>query len=201
MKNLSYINTFLIALSFAIVSCKSNVEVQEDIIETDEEAYEAEVAVNSNFVQYDLNNDGLWNTNEFSEAYQEDLSNYDMDRDSFLNSSEFFKTSFGWIDTDDDGIIDEPEWKQGFDNLYGDYNGIEYFDLYDLNDNELLDESEWDKGWGDSSWFADNDLNEDELMNEEEWNKWLFKNWDKSEDGSWDENEFNSFSKYYETWE
>lgn len=202
MKKLILLFTFLFTISSSFLSCKSNVEATDEVLETDEvvdEGYEGEVAANG-FGEYDLDEDGLLNTDEFDDAYEEDWTKWDADGDKYLNDAEFYKTTYGWVDADDDGVIDEEEWKDGFDNLYGDYNGVEYFDLHDLNDNELLDENEWVEGWGNSNWFNDYDQNEDKLLDLNEWNEGLFENWDESDDGFWDENEYNSYSGYYETW-
>ena len=69
-----------------------------------------------------------------------------------------------------------------------------------MNDDNYLDEEEWYEGWADSEWYNDFDLDDDELVNNNEWNEGLFANWDEDDDGFWDEDEYNTYTAYNETW-
>lgn len=176
MKRSALFFSFLIVLSSSFLSCATG------------------------FADYDRNDDSLWELDEFGAAYNEDWTTWDSDADGYLDDNEFYDTSYGWVDEDDDGLIDEKEWNNGYNNLYGDYGTVGDFGEYDLNDDDYLDENEWSAGWGDSDWFNDYDANDDELVDNNEWDEGIFDTWDDNDDGFWNDDEFDTFSTYYDTW-
>lgn len=203
MKKLTLFFTFLFAISVAFNSCRDNAEGTNEVLDddyaTEDEVFDDEVVM-TGFGDYDLDDDGLLDANEFGDAYEEDWATWDVDDDDYLDDTEFYSTTYGWVDADDDGLIDETEWDEGYTNLYGDYGDTEDFALYDVNDDNYLDEEEWYEGWADSEWYNDFDLDDDELVNNNEWNEGLFANWDEDDDGFWDEDEYNTYTAYNETW-
>lgn len=200
MKKIILLFTFLFTLSSSFISCRDNAEGADEVLEDENEVFEDEVAVNDWGGEYDLNDDGLWDSDEYGEAYEEDWTSWDANSDGFLDDSEFYNTSYSWVDANDDELIDENEWNEGYNNLYGDYGAMEDFGEYDLNDDNFLDTDEWFEGWGDSDWFNDYDVNDDELVDNDEWDDGLFGLWDDDNDGFWDEDEYNTYTTYYDTW-
>lgn len=203
MRNFVLFFAFLFALSSSFISCRGNSEGETEVLNDDyatgDEVIDDGVADNG-FGEYDLNDDGLWDSDEFGDAYEEDWTTWDSDDDNYLNDNEFYTTYYSWIDTDNDNRIDQNEWNVGYNNLYGDYGTVEDFGEYDLNDDGFLDDNEWFEGWGDSNWFSDYDLNDDELVDNDEWDEGLFGLWDEDDDDSWNEQEYNTFTTYYDTW-
>lgn len=203
MKKAVLLFSIFLTFSFSFTSCRDNVpeanEVVQDDFETEDEIYDDEIGMNT-FEDNDLDDDGLWDSDEFGEAYEEDWSTWDADGDGFLDENEFYDTSYGWVDADNDGLIEEEEWVESYDVLYSDYAAVDDFDAYDLDDDGFLDENEWVEGWNESDWFNDYDLDDDELVDNDEWNDGLFGIWDEDDDGFWDEDEYASYVSYYDTW-
>ncbi|WP_051286546.1 hypothetical protein [Salinimicrobium terrae] len=201
MKKIVLLFTFLFTVSSSFIACRDKVEEAEPIPEydTELEPIDDEVVV-SRFGDYDLDDDGLWSSDEFGEAYDEDWTVWDVDADGYLDDNEFYTTYYGWVDTDDDNLISEDEWNVGYTYLYEDYAAIGDFGEYDLDDDGFLDDDEWLEGWGDSVWFKNYDLDDDGLVGNDEWDEGLFGLWDEDEDGFWDEDEYNTYSVYYDTW-
>ena len=204
MKKLTLLFAFLFTVSSSFISCRDNAEGADEVVdnefETGEETFENEEIAQTGFGEYDNNDDGFWDEDEFGSSYEDDWSTWDADGDGGLNDDEFYDTTYGFADTNNDEGLDESEWSEGYNNLYGDYGNEEDFAEYDTNDDNILDENEWNEGWGDSDWFNDYDANDDELVDDTEWNDGFFGNWDEDNDGMWSEDEYDTYSTYNDTW-
>lgn len=199
MKKFILLTALSILISSSFTSCRDKTEGNEEVLEEENEVFENEVT-NDWGGEYDLNDDGLWDSEEFGDAYDEDWTTWDADGDGFLNDDEFYDTSYEWIDADDDDLLSEDEWNEGYKNLYGDYAGEEDFDVFDKDEDGFLNSDEWLEGWNDSDWFSDYDLDDDGLVDNDEWDDGLFGLWDENDDGYWDEEEYNTYTFYYDTW-
>ena len=198
MKKLILLFAFLFTISSSFTSCRNKVE-EENTVAEDELATQDEEVETTEWEENDMNDDGMWGSDEYADAYEEDWSNWDSNSDGNLDDNEFYDTSYGWVDSDNDELINEEEWDEGFNNLFGDYGTEEDFTEYDVNNDGSLDEDEWFQGWGDSDWFNDFDANDDSYVDNNEWETGLFDNWDENDDGSWNEDEYNAYSGYYDT--
>lgn len=177
MKKFILLLAFLLTVSSSFLSCKA-----------------------TDYAEYDLNSDGMLDADEYGDAYNEEWSTWDADGDGYLNDNEFYDTAYGWVDADNDDLISENEWNDGYNNLYDDYGTVGDFGEYDINDDGALDDNEWTEGWGDSEWFNDYDANNDELLDNNEWDTGVFSSWDEDGDGFWNDNEFGTYTGFYDTW-
>lgn len=107
------------------------------------------------FNNYDEDGDEQWDNNEFETAFSENSDYYDQ-----------------WDDNQDGGI-DEDEWKDGVSTYYSEYNYDEdgEFDNWDTNADEAIDDSEFAEGTYDL-W----DENDDGYVDSDEYESWSYDN-------------------------
>lgn len=203
MKKLTLLIAFLFTVSSSFISCRDNNEAADEVVEndydTDTEVFEDDEIVETGFDEYDYDDDRYWDEDEFSAYYEDDWDTWDLDDDGWLDEDEYYTATYNWVDVDGDGI-DETEWDEGYNNLYGDYVALEDFDDYDLDDDGIIDEDEWTEGWADTEWFGDYDVDDDQLVSTDEFNEGLFDIYDEDDDELWDEDEYETFYAYYDTW-
>lgn len=153
----------------------------------------------SAFANLDTNSDGVLDSTEFPNAFENNFAEWDTDGDDMLDQDEFNATTFSLTDTDDDEGISEEEWDQGFSSFYGNWNDDD-FATFDVDGDGNLTSDEWNDAFADSDWFGTFDANADTTVDENEWNTGLFNDWDANDDAGIDEDEFNSFSPFTNMW-
>lgn len=154
----------------------------------------------ASFTDFDSNADGFLDAEELSNAYMNDFTTWDADADGGLNEEEFSNTTFGNTDADDDDLISEDEWNQGFASMYGNYTEETDFATYDANADGSLSSEEWMTGFGETEWFTTYDADADTSVSEAEWDTGLFGDWDMDGDDRINEDEYNNFSIYSNNW-
>lgn len=152
------------------------------------------------FSDFDENEDGVLDADEVANAYQNDFTAWDTDGDGALNDEEFFNTTFGNTDADDDEMINQEEWDQGFASMYSNYVEDGDFGVFDADEDGELSNDEWNLGFTETEWFNTYDADASADVTEPEWDTGLFGDWDMDADGSIDEDEFNNFSVYSNNW-
>lgn len=151
------------------------------------------------FDTYDQNNDGVWDENEFAETNDDDYDLWDTDSDGLIDDDEFNETTFRTTDRDRDERINENEWNEGSERMYGDYTGTNDFDDFDTNRDDAIDTDEWNEGFADNDgWFDTYDRNRDGSLDNDEWNTGLFNDWDDDGDGFLNEEEYAVNESFYE---
>lgn len=97
----------------------------------------ASAMADSAFKNYDANNDGIFDENEYY-SYVDDAGLYadwDVDNDGFIDENEFGEVGFGDYDTwdaDNNSLVDSSEF----------YGGA--YDNFDANENGHWEGGEWD---------------------------------------------------------
>lgn len=188
----------LMLISLSIISCKDNVREDDeiDLIEDDIEIEEVGFDDNLGFNEFDANNDDFWDINEFNEANNDWFDEWDLDDDGAFNDEEFYATTMGNTDINNDRRISQEEWNEGQRNMFGNYAEENDFDAWDVNDDNFIDDNEWNTGFGESNWFSTYDGDADGTITDVEWNEGFFNEWDLNDDGMLDENEYNSYYTY-----
>lgn len=201
MKRTILLFTFLFTLSSSFLSCRdaateAETGVAEDEINT--EVFEDEPEVAEGFAEFDEDNDGMWNEEEFMASNDQGFGEWDENQDDALDNNEFYNVSFNTADVNGDGTLDQNEWMDARQNMAGDYLEEDDWDLFDANDDDLIDDTEWNEGLADSDWFGTFDADDDELVDNDEWNTGLFDDWDMNDDGFLDEEEWEENDGLFE---
>ncbi len=152
------------------------------------------------FSDFDTNEDGFLDADEIGDTYQNDFTTWDVDADGGLNEDEFYATTFGNTDVDNDDLISEDEWNQGYASMYGNYSEDTDFATFDTDADGSLSSEEWRTGFGESTWFTTYDADADTSLTEDEWNTGIFNDWDTDADGMISEDEYNTYSPYSNNW-
>ena len=151
------------------------------------------------FADFDTNADGTLDADEIQATYQNNFTEWDADEDGFLNSEEFYNTTFGNTDADDDDAISEEEWNAGFAGMYGAWSDDD-FATFDADASGDLSRDEWNAVFAESEWFTTYDADASTSISEDEWNAGLFADWDTDASGTIDEDEYNVYSPYAMGW-
>lgn len=153
------------------------------------------------FEMYDRNDDDMWDENEFNESFTEDkFDAWDSDEDDNIEDNEFYDSTFRFTDDDNNFGINETEWNDGVNDMFGDYAGVNEFGTFDTDDDGIIDNNEWGAGFGDTEWFDTYDADNDGFVDNDELNDGVFNDWDTDNDGFLDRNEYSDNSGFFETW-
>lgn len=201
MKKLFYVPAIILSLGVCLTSCKDNTEREEnatEVTEIDEIGTEDtgkdEIAY-SEFREYDVNSDGMYDRSEYKRSFKSEFSKMDADGNGSLNKEEFNAAIHMLADTDRNNSVSEEEWKEGNEKFLSERTGKnKEFSAIDTNSDNKISLEEWKKGFEQTNWFSSYDKNKDELIQEDEWDNGLFDDWDLDNDGFWNEEEFNSTS-------
>lgn len=151
------------------------------------------------FADFDQNSDGMLDATEVSGIYENNFNEWDADNDGMLNKEEFLKTTFANTDADDDNGINQGEWNVGYDGFFGNWTGDD-FATFDEDSDGILDNEEWNNVFTDSDWFETFDADTNSMLTEDEWDTGLFNDWDANDDDMIDEDEYNLFSPFVGSW-
>ncbi len=187
-------------LGIVLISCKDNKQENGDA-EVDYESSQELVTgeeTNGKFEEFDKNMDEKWDNEEFKNFFESNFSEFDTDNDGNLDANEFYAINFRYVDKDNDKTVSPEEWNEGYNYLYGTYESD--FDIFDADKDGILDTDEWNIGLADSEWFNDFDENDDGKISAEEWENGLFESWDDNQDGFIDNDEYTSQSVYFTSW-
>ena len=151
------------------------------------------------FSDFDTDGDGNLNAEEVPMIYQDDFAEWDTNDDGMLNREEFDMTTFSLTDMNNDEMLSEDEWNDGFNSFFG--NWVEDdFATFDANADGNLTDDEWNEAFADSEWFSTFDADGSSMVAEDEWDTGLFNDWDTNDDDMIDENEFNVFGPFATMW-
>lgn len=183
-------------LSITLISCRDAKQIEPELIEDEgvAEISEPDVPGSGNF---DSNNDGSWDDEEFGLAFNRDFGDWDNNSDHHLNSEEFYNSTFTSTDASGDYLISEDEWNKGHKNVFRDFAGTGDFKKQDVNKDDQIDNKEWKQAFYDSKWFLTYDTNNDKRISMDEWKKGLFNDWDANKDKVLNEEEYQAYSQYY----
>lgn len=67
------------------------------------------------------------------------------------------------------------------------------FNEWDADNSGVLDYNEWDTGFDNDSLYTDWDANDDGLLDNNEYGEGIYNSYDMDGDGSWNEEEYNTF--------
>lgn len=152
------------------------------------------------FERYDLNDDDQWDEEEFGSFYSDDYYNtWDSDEDTQIEENEFYDNTFENTDDNNNNGINEEEFEDGSNDMFGDYADTADFGTFDEDNDGIVDSNEWNEGFADTNWFSDYDANNDEYLDNNELNDGVFDNWDNNSDGYLDENEIYDNDNFYDT--
>lgn len=152
------------------------------------------------FSDFDANADGFLDAEELSGTYVNDFTTWDADADGELNEEEFYNTTYLNTDVDDDDLISEDEWNQGYASMYSNYVDEADFATYDTDADGSLSSEEWMTGFGETEWFTTYDADASANVSEAEWDTGLFADWDTDGDSMISEDEYNNYSAYTNNW-
>ena len=177
MKNYKTVLTWLISILFVVMAC-NRVE-------------------NLTFDDFDKDNDGLIDMNEFQETFTANYyDDWDRDDDPYLDDEDFHTGVYNIWDADDDQLLSEEEWLYGFDYYYGNYV-ITDFDDMDVDDDDQISYSEYYDALSETNFYSDWDIDDDKHLSEEELAVGVFSIWDVDNSGLLEPNEYEEFDAYY----
>lgn len=152
------------------------------------------------YKDYDTDGDGKWNKDEFNSYYSEGFKDWDKNRNNKIEPTEFYRTLFDEADLNDDGYVEDTEWNDGINNLYGDYADTADFDRFNKDDDDKLDIKEWKEGFESTSWFKAYDKDGNGSLSNEELLEQLFSHFDENNNGFIDKDEYNDNEKFFSKW-
>ncbi len=155
-------------------------------------------AQNLNFDDFDLDNDGWVEKDEFKAVF---IANYwddwNPDDDENLDEDDFYTFTYAIIDVDDDELLTPEEWVYGYDYYYGDYL-VDDFVAYDVDGDGYLEYAEYYDVLYDTDFYATWDIDMDTYLSKAELAENVFELWDTNDTGLMSKSEFNNFKKYYD---
>lgn len=155
-------------------------------------------AQNTTFDDWDADNDGLIERNEFTSVFVDEyFSVWNSDDQQGLIEEGFFKESYAGLDTDNDGFLSDEEWLLGFNYFYDDYILEEEYAFVDVNNDGSISYNEFYDVIYDTEMFTDIDLDADNYITEYELANYVFENWDFNNSGALSKSEYNRFDWYY----
>jgi len=156
------------------------------------------VAQDTEFDDWDTDNDGLIERYEFTNVFTDKFfSAWDPDNEKGLIEEGFFKESYAGLDTDSDGFLSDEEWLTGYNYFYEDYVVYEDYDMIDVNDDGKVTYDEYYDVIYDTEYFSDIDMDSDNYISEYELADYVFENWDFNDSGALSKSEYNRFDWYY----
>jgi len=155
-------------------------------------------AQDTSFEDWDSDNDGLIERNEFTSVFVDEyFSAWNTDDQKGLIEEGFFRESYAGLDSDNDGFLSDEEWLIGFNYFYEDYVIEEEYAFVDVNDDGSISYDEFYDVIYDTEMFTDIDLDADNYITEYELANYVFENWDFNESGALSKSEYNRFDWYY----
>lgn len=152
------------------------------------------------YEDYDKNDDDKWNQAEFNSYYSEGFKDWDKNRNDKIEASEFYRTLFDEADLDDDGYVEDTEWNDGINKLFGDYADTADFDRFDKDGDNKLDTKEWKEGFQNTGWFKSFDKDGNDNLSNQELVNGLFSHFDENNNGFIDKDEYNDNKKFFGKW-
>ena len=141
----------------------------------------------SSFNDWDKDSDNKISKEEFGDRYMKDNKN---DWEGKRSGTGFYSTTYGWWDTNHDQRLSEDEWKNGYDNSYGDYVSDDYKSI-DKNGDGYVDQNEYSNALNKTDYYSSFDTDRNNDLSDDEVSNMMFNRWDKNHNGNLDENEFN----------
>ncbi|MBT0607005.1 EF-hand domain-containing protein [Aequorivita echinoideorum] len=137
----------------------------------------------------DLNNDGSYDIDEFSNSYSKGYNDYDADKDGRINDVEFYDTTYNRLDINRDGRLTNEEWTAG-NRYYGNYIPA---NRYANNPPQYISRAEFADRFKDTDYYRSYDTNSDGYIDSSEMNQNTFNLIDKNKDGTLDADELKDF--------
>ena len=150
------------------------------------------------FDDWDKDNDGLIEKNEFMNTFVEEY--YDVwgpSNTPGLIEEGIFKEYFAGLDSDDDNLLSDEEWIIGYNYFYQDYVGDESIYFVDANADGKIDYDEYYSVMYDTKYFSDIDNDRDNYISEYELADYVFDNWDFNNSETISSSEYARFDWYY----
>merc|ERR1712065_101135 len=95
------------------------------------------------FQQWDTNSNNLISRYEFHNMYTQYFYNdWDENNNGVVDKEDFLSKVYVVWDIDNDNLISDTEWNEGFENNYANYVDIEYYAI-DSNEDGMLDFNEY----------------------------------------------------------
>lgn len=155
-------------------------------------------AQDSDFSEWDEDNDGLIERHEFTSVFTEKyFPAWDPDGERGIIEEGFYKHSYAGLDSDSDGYLTDEEWLVGYNYFYDDYVVYEDYDMIDVNEDGKVTYDEYYDVMYDTALFTDIDMDSDNYISEWEIADYVFENWDFNDSGALSRSEFNRFDWYY----
>lgn len=150
------------------------------------------------FSDYDANGDEVTDRQEFHDMYNTSFADWDRNGDNSIEDSEFYAASYNNVDRDGNDKLSSDEWYAGYDDVYGDYLDSRNFDDYDLDQDGNISGYEYSQSFRDTGYYNSFDSNRDGKVKQSELNENVFKAWDANGDGNLDQDEYDTYSAYYD---
>lgn len=152
------------------------------------------------YEDYDKDGNNKWSQGEFNDYYSEGFKDWDKNRNNKIEPKEFYRTLFDEADLNDDGYVEDTEWNDGINNLYGDYADTADFDHFNKDGDDKLDTKEWKDGFDSTGWFRAYDKDGNGSLSNEELLAGLFSHFDENNNGFIDKDEYNDNEKFFSKW-
>lgn len=142
--------------------------------------------------EYDANNDGEVTRDEFVQAMDEVDYFEDINDDKIYNQEDLYVGYYNLWDLDNDGYVDEEEWKKGTELYFDDddINSIGPYESWDMDRDLRLDEEEFSQGLAKDDYFYGWNIDEDSGITEKEFYRMVFDYWDFNGDGIFSRSEY-----------
>ncbi len=149
------------------------------------------------FEDFDKNDNDLISYSEFEEVFTSNYyDDWNQKEDEYLDDEDFYLSVYGIWDLDDDELLSEAEWIEGYDYYYGDYI-IQGYDAIDIDGDGFIEYVEYKDVLDGTKFFVDWDVDASEYLSEDELAQGVFNIWDLDGDNMLDNDEFYQFDSYY----
>ena len=149
------------------------------------------------FQQWDTNSNNLISRYEFHNMYTQYFYNdWDENNNGVVDKEDFLSKVYVVWDIDNDNLISDTEWNEGFENNYANYVDIEYYAI-DSNEDGMLDFNEYIAYIEGIPIFELWDMNKDDELNEFELSRMIFNLWDVDDSNFISVGEYQAYNKFY----
>lgn len=149
------------------------------------------------FSQFDSNNDGKVDNEEFSKIFSENFNVWDGDANGILTENEFYRAIFEQVDSNSDEHLEIEEWDTGYSFVFGDFLGTPHYGQFDLDGDQKISKKEFQENIRYSDFFSFYDENSNNSIDPKELNEGVFAHWDKDGDQQVDREEYQTFGQYF----
>ena len=154
-------------------------------------------AQNKTFQDFDTDGDNKIERHEFQTVFMKNYTNdLDFVDNPGLDDEDFFTMTYAILDSDNNKLLVENEWKFGYDYYFNGYV-VNDFWVYDIDGDGYISYAEYMQALSDTDYYMTWDIDRDNYLDEFELANAVFDTWDVNDNGILNQSEFYRFDVYY----